>query len=141
MNVISLAADATTVVLNGTIVGDLGAGDNIVFTPANPRTARVDNLNSVNVQGRADANVYDMLINVEKYSASDRFLNTAMNQPEPVIFNGSAKEVYFLNGVQAVESYQLVAGSITTQPTNTKNNVDGNAMMAYTIRVNAKRLL
>lgn len=141
MNTIALAADATTLVLNGTIIGDLIAGDNIVLTPANPRTSRIDNLNSANIQGRADANVYDLAVNVEKFSDSDKFFNSALNEDIPVLFEGSVKEVYYLNGVQAIESYSITAGSLTDQPANTKNNTDGNASMTYTLRVNAKRLL
>lgn len=37
------------------------------------------------------------------------------------------------DGAALKETYDLQAGSITTQPTQTKNNQDVNALMEYTI--------
>jgi len=51
-----------------------------------------------------------------------------------VLLNGSAKENYVKDGVASVGSYLLENGSVTTRPTDTKNNQEGNNVMAYTIR-------
>ena len=37
------------------------------------------------------------------------------------------------DGAALKETYDLQAGSFTTQPTQTKNNQDANALMEYTI--------
>jgi len=78
--------------------------------------------------------VMDLIIRVQKFSASDVFLNSQNNQVDPVVFNGSAREDFVKDGTPGVESYILENGSITTQPSNVKNNTDGNAMVEYTIR-------
>lgn len=131
---IVLTAAQTTLVLNGTIIGDMGEGDYITLTPVNPLTSRVNSSNGgVNIAGRLDGGQHDMVVRVQKYSAADVFLNNARNQAAPVVFDGSAKETFTRDGVESVESYILESGSITAQPTNTKNNTDGNAMMEYTI--------
>jgi len=58
------------------------------------------------------------------------------------VFDGSLKESYTSNGSTGIESWLMEAGSLTTQPTQTKNNQDGDAMMEYTIRFRtAKRSL
>lgn len=47
--------------------------------------------------------------------------------------DGSVKESFVRDGAALKETYDLQAGSITTQPTQTKNNQDVNALMEYTI--------
>ena len=143
MAVIALQADSTTLVLNGTILNDLAEGDSITFTSANPLTGHVNSSgNGVTIKKRLDGGVTDMVVRVQKYSDSDVFLNSAKESGLPVVFNGSAKENYTKDGTDFVCTLQLNNGSITTQPTDTRNNQDGNALMEYTIRFrNAARTL
>jgi len=42
-------------------------------------------------------------------------------------------ESFVRDGAALKETYDLQVGSITTQPTQTKNNQDVNALMEYTI--------
>ena len=62
------------------------------------------------------------------------YLNSAINQEDVTVFNGSVKEDFVRDGVAGAESYILENGSFTTRPSNVKNDTDGNAMMEYTIR-------
>ena len=39
-----------------------------------------------------------------------------------------------------IENYKISGGSITTKPTDTKNNTDGNNSMEYTIEAFVVRL-
>jgi hypothetical protein len=135
MATIVLQADSTTLVLNGTILNDLAEGDSIAFTSVNPLTGHVNSARGgVTIKQRFDGGVTDMVVRVQKYSDSDVFLNSARNGGAPVVFNGSAKENYTKDGAEFVCTLQLENGSITTQPTDTRNNQDGNALMEYTIR-------
>lgn len=136
-------ADSTTLVLNGTVVNDFIAGDILELTPVNPATSHINGTGGgVNINARSDAGVHDLTIRVQKMSASDVFLNSALNQSAPVVFDGTMKEDFIRDGIAGVESYILESGSITTQPTNTVNDQDGNALRQYTIRFrNAQRNL
>ncbi|MBL1319593.1 MAG: hypothetical protein JKY80_01925 [Mariprofundaceae bacterium] len=135
MSVISMQADSTSVVLNGVAITDFGEGDTIELNPVNALTSHVNSANGgVNINKRNDANVHDMILRVQKFSGSDVFLNSAINQGDITIFNGSAKEDFTRDGNAAAEAYTLENGSITVQPSNVKNNTDGNALMEYTIR-------
>lgn len=132
---ITMLADSTTLVLNGTAIPDFAEGDYLELNPINPATSHVNSSNGgVNIHKRFDAGVHDLIVRVQKDSASDVFLNSAINTESPTIFNGSVKEDFTRDGVAGSDSYTLENGSITTRPTNTKNNTDGNAMMEYTIR-------
>jgi hypothetical protein len=143
MSQIVIAADNATLILNGLPVTDLAEGDYITMTPVNPLTSRVNSANGgVNIAKRFDGDVYDMTVRVQRESDSDVFLNNAVRQDVPVLIEGSLKEAYLKDGNPAVESWQLESGSITTQPTETKNNTDGNSVMEYTIQFrSAKRNL
>lgn len=130
-----MAADSTTLVLNGFAITDFAEGDIIELNPANPLTSHVNgSAGSVNINKRNDSGVHDLVMRVQKMSGSDVFLNSARNQAVPVIFNGSVKEDFVRDGTAGAESYILENGSFTTQPGNTKNNTDGNGMVEYTIR-------
>lgn len=135
MAVITMSADSTTLVLNGVAITDFAEGDIVELNPANDLTSHVNGAaGAVNINKRADAGVTDLVIRVQKFSASDVFLNSARNQADPVVFNGSVKEDFTRDGTAGAESYILENGSITTQPSNVKSNTDGNGMMEYTIR-------
>lgn len=135
MAVINLPADATTVILNGRAINDLAEGDIITIEPINPASAHINGIGgSVNINERSDKDVHTVTIRVLKYSESDGFLNNIRRQsPQPVL-TGSAKTAYNRDGADAEESWLLEGGSITTQPTDTKNSTDGNAMMEYVMQ-------
>lgn len=143
MSVISIANEAATLVLNGYVVRDLSEGDYLTLTPVNPHTVHANSTgNGVSIQKRLDGNVYDLAFTVQKFSPADVYFNNALNQAAPVVFNGSAKEAYNRDGNNALESWVLETGTLTTMPTHTKNNQDGNAKVTYTVRFrNAQRAL
>lgn len=134
MATVNLAADSSTLTLNGTVIDDFVDGDTLTMTPVNPVTGRMRSLRGINIQERSDKDVYDLVFRVPKYSDSDIFLNTEVNQSPPTVFDGTLKEVYDRDGVEITNTYTLEAGSFTTQPTDTRNNQDGNNMMEYTIQ-------
>jgi len=143
MAVITFNADSTSLILNGTAINDFAEGDLLELNPVNDLTSHVNASNGgVNINKRVDGGVHDLIARVQKYSDSDVFLNSAINQESPIVFNGSVKEDFTRDGVEGSESYILENGSITTRPANVKNNQDGNGMMEYTIRFrNATRNL
>jgi len=135
MSVVTLAADSTTLILNGTALNDLAEGDTMVLAPVNPATSHVNAINGgVTINERSDRGVYDLTVRVHKMSDSDVFLNNVLRSSPPTILNGSAKEDYNRDGADLTESWLLESGSITTQPTNTKSSTDGNALSEYVIR-------
>lgn len=130
-----MAADSTTLTLNGTAILDFAEGDFLTLTPVNPLTSQTNSANGgVNINRRIDGDMYDMLFRVQKFSDSDVFMNSAVNQAVPVAFDGSAKDNFTKDGNDGVETWTLQNGSITTRPTETKNNQDGNGLVEYTIR-------
>lgn len=135
MSQINIPVGSTTLILNGSLIPDLISGDVLVLTPVNAFSSQVNSTNGVNIIGRADADVHDLTINAQKYSESDvilsQFCRTGGNVP---VINGSMKTAYQRNGVDGMESWTLEAGSVLTRPTDTKNDVDGNAVMQYVIR-------
>ncbi len=143
MATITMATDSTSLVLNGFPIVDFAEGDFLELNPANPLTSQINAAaGGVNINARNDGGVHDLIVRVQKASASDVFLNSAINHAAPVVFNGSVKEDFIRDGVAGAESYILESGSHTTRPSNVKSNTDGNAMMEYTIRFrNATRSL
>ncbi|CAM3602055.1 hypothetical protein RSJ44_003712 [Yersinia enterocolitica] len=134
MSQIVISADTATVVMNGRIITDIAAGDYITLTPTNPLTSRANSAqNGVTISKRVDAGVTVMVVRVQKFSNDDVWLNQQINTDIPVVFNGSVKESFVRDGAALKETYDLQVGSITTQPTQTKNNQDVNALMEYTI--------
>jgi len=135
MAVLAFATDSTSLILNGTAITDFIEGDFVELNPVNPLTSHVNaSAGGVNINKRVDSGVHDLIVRVQRYSAGDVFLNSAMNQESPVVFNGSVKEDFIRDGVAGAESYILENGSLTTRPGNVKNNQDGNAVMEYTIQ-------
>lgn len=143
MAAITIPASGTTLTLNGTRIGDLAEGDAIVIAPVNDATNKTLGINGgVAIKDRLDSGVADVTIRVLKFSDSDIFLNGALNQGAPVVFNGSVKRNFIRDGVDGVETYTLENGSITTKPTNTINLQDGAEAMEYVINFrNATRTL
>jgi len=137
-----LAADSTTLIIEEIIVSQgFVDGDTLTITFANPRTAQTNSGNGKTIQGRKDSDVADLVFNVVKYSDQDVALNQLMNEAQKKAYGGSCKTLFYKDGNETFETYQLSGGSFTTKPVDTKNNTDGNAMMAYTMRVDAKRIL
>lgn len=135
MAVISLAANSTTLILNGTAISDLVEGDTITLAPVNPATTHVNAIGGgVNINERSDKGVCDVTIRVQRLSDSDVFMNNLLRQSPPSVIQGSAKENFNRNGTEGVESWVLENGSITTQPTSNKNSTDGNALSEYVVR-------
>jgi len=142
MAIVSFKSDSTTLVVNGFVVADFINGDILELAPANPETARTYGSNrAVNIQHRADKDVYTLKFRVMRNSDSDVWLNAQLNADKPVVFKGSLKEVFIKDGEEFLESFEIEAGSFTDKPTHTKNNQDGNAQTEYTIECFAKRLL
>ncbi len=141
--VITLGTETTTLVLNGRVISSFVAGEIITLTPDAEQTSHVNGSNGgVSISQRADASVYTMVVNVLKYSEDDVYLNEQVNAPIPVIFNGSLKQDFSRDGQGFKESWSLENGSITAKPAQTYNDLDGNALMAYTIKFRtAKRIL
>lgn len=142
MSIITKDADSVTLVLNGHAFTSFGVGDIITLTPANAQTSQVNSSDGgVSINTRSDANVHDMKVMIQKFSEDDIFLNSIINGGT-VVLSGSMKEDFNRDGTDGQESWTLENGSITTKPTDTKNDADGNATMEYTIRFrNAKRAL
>lgn len=136
MSQIVISADTATIVLNGRIITDISAGDYVTLTPSNALTSRANSSqNGVTISKRVDAGVHVMVLRVQKFSNDDVWLNQQRNANIPVVFNGSIKESFVRDGAALKETYDLQVGSITTQPTQTKNNQDVNALMEYTIEL------
>lgn len=134
MAVITLPADNTTITLNGQVLRDFEAGDRFTLTPVNPATAHTNSSDGgVTVHERVDKGVHDLVIRVQKFSDTDVFLNGLRNNPLTLI-NGSVKELFNRDGTEGVDTHELQNGSVTTQPTPTKNDQDGNSLMEYTMR-------
>lgn len=137
MAVITLAADSTTLTLNGRVFNDLVAGDYLVLTPANPHSSHVNSQDGgVSINRRVDGDVYDLTIRVQKFSADDVYMNSVINGNGGgiTLLNGSAKENFNRDGTDGVETWTLANGSVTTMPTGTRNDQDGNALSEYVVR-------
>lgn len=143
MSVITISADSATLILNDRAMTNLAEGDYLTLTPANAASAHVNSASGgVSISERMDRDVYDLVFRVQKYSSDDVFMLGILNTAGASVVAGSLKESYTIDGSAGVESWTLEGGSITTQPTTTKNNQDGNALMEYTLRFRtAKRSL
>lgn len=142
---ISLNTNSTTLKLKNTtldteiVVTDFIAGDTIVIAPVNAQTSRTYSAEGVNIQGRVDKDVRTITFTVEKYGDTDEFMNEAIYSGQTCIFEGSAKSLYVKDGEQRTETYSFKGGSITTLPSDTKNNQDGNNEMQFVIEARVTR--
>ena len=142
-----LNGDATTMQLTfgGTnvTVDDFIAGDVITITPVNPQTSRTYGAkNSVNIQRRIDKDVKTVTFRVTKFGATDIAI-TAFNNAETLtsVVEGSIKTIYYKDGSQMIENYKITGGSFLIDPTDTKNDQDGNSAMEDTLEAFVKRLV
>ncbi len=132
--VINFLTASSTLILNGVVIDDLIAGDYMTLTFPNPVTSRANGeKNSVTTSKRVDSDVAVMAVSVKKVSDSDKFLNNARFQDVPVVFQGSIKDNYSADGIEAVESYLLENGTFTDQGDDTRNNQERGDVMVYTI--------
>ncbi len=137
MSTVVLQGNSTTLTLNGYVFTDLIEGDAVELAPVNPKTHRTNSEKGVTVGNRSDGDVHDLTVRVQKYSADDVFLNSAMNQVNPVILDGSLKENFVRDGADGVGSAVLEIGSLTDRPTDVRNTQDGNAAKEYKIQFRA----
>ena len=133
---IILNSNSTTLYLNGRAFSDFVDGDTLTLTPASALSSQLRSGRGVNLQKRADGDVYDLLFRIPKYSDDDDFMLEQINKSDLEVFNGSVVESYKKDGQNRVRKYIFESGSITTQPTEIKNNLDGNNLREYTIRIN-----
>lgn len=143
MAAIQLAADSTTITLNGRVYTDLVNGDFLELAPVNNKTTHTTAQGGgVSIQERGDADVHNLTIRVHRFSEDDLELSKAANDAGVTLFNGSMKENFKRDGVAGVETWLLENGSVTTRPTVAKNDQDGNAVMEYVLQFRtAKRSL
>lgn len=143
MSVITISMDSGSLILNDYTFKSFAEGDYLTLTPVNEHTSRVNSSSGgVTIGERMDKDVYDLAFSVQKYSADDVFMLGLINTAGATLIEGSAKESYIIDGGAGVESWNLDGGSITTLPTQTRNNQDGNALMQYTVQFRtAKRSL
>ena len=85
---------------------------------------------------------HTLTLRVKKGSDDDIFLNSNLNVDGVAIFNGSSKENIIKDGIPLVETWALVTGTITSSPTGTKNDQDGNALCEYVLTFrNAEKII
>lgn len=144
---IILNGDATTMQLqigsDNLTVDDLIAGDTITITPLFAETTRTYGAgNSVNIQRHTNKDVHTVVFRVSKLNNTDKALSNYMNAKTlSQVIEGSIKTIYYKDNAQKIENYKISGGSITTKPTDTKNNTDGNNAMEYTIEAFVIRLV
>lgn len=143
MSVIVLQADSTTLILNNYSFTQFGEGDYLTLTPVNAASSHVNSSSGgVTISENMGKDTYDLVVRVQKYGQDDVQMLSILNAETIQVQEGSLKESYSSDGQAGVESWTLEGGSVTTQPTQTKNNTDGNALMEYTLRFRtAKRSL
>lgn len=134
MATITYSSESTTLVLNGFLFNALAVGDAIEVAPVNEATSHVDSIDGVSITKRADADVHNLTVRVQKFSEDDIFLNTALRGTDPVTFAGSLKQGFTKDGTAGVDTWTLEGGSVTAQPTSVINNQDGNAVHEYVLR-------
>ena len=142
MAVSRFSTNSTTLVLNGELIKDFINGDVIELAFVNPKTSRTYGANgAVNVTERSDSKVATLKVNLMRYSDNDIWMTEMMNNESVVIFEGSLKEVYIKDGSESVESWEILSGSFTEQNGVTKNNVETNGTVSYTIECLVRRLV
>ena len=134
----SIIYQDVTVTLNGYPFKALAAGDQVIVTPVNPKTSRNNHRNYTTINERGDWDVSDITINYIKGSEDDVQVNQWILSSDVVVFKGSIAENYSVNGVSRTSTYLLEAGTITTLPTDTKNDQDGNHILSIVIQARTK---
>jgi len=123
----------STLILNGEPIRDFIEGEKIILTFPNPLTSRKNSENGgVSIAKTVNGDVGQLVIKVQKRSDSDKFL-TVVRNGDVTVLNGSLKTRLTNDGVDGVDSYTLISGTITDQPADTQSNLELNNEMEYTI--------
>lgn len=140
MATINYKDSQVTLLLNGRTYQDLIEGDAVTVSFPNPRTSRVNGMQSVSIHSRSDADVCDLKVSVVKHTQDDKALNDSMRNQD--VIDGSLRYAYEENGVSKREVITLEGGSVTDQPELAFNSTDANNTVTYTIQFRTgKRLL
>lgn len=129
-----LQAESTTVILNGHAFNNLAEADAVMLQQPNDRTSRTNSERGVTIAVRNDAQVTDLTLKVERFSADDVVLSGWQNGNKITVINGSVKEAFNRDGSDFLENWALEAGSITSQPDHTKNNQEPESVIEYVIQ-------
>lgn len=132
-----------TLILAGNVFSEFVEGDYVKLNFPNQLTDRVNGSgDSFSVTERVDSNVGELEISILRGSDNDIILNGLFNRKPIIIFEGSMSQDYLKGGDTALENWTLEGGTLTTQPTHTKNNVANEFSIVYTIQFrNATRLI
>lgn len=135
MAVIQYPNDSSSLILNGQAITDLAEGDFLTLTPVNPVTEHINSTGGgVSITKRLDGDVHDLVVRVQKMSSADIYLNSLAKGSNPAVINGTLRQAFTKDGTALSDSWALQNGSMTTRPTETRNNQTGNAVMEYGIR-------
>ena len=85
MSTIALAADSTSLILNGAGITQFSEGDFLTLAPVNPLTGHVNTQTGVNINKRMDGNVYDLTFRVQKYGSDDVLLTGFSPCCDPIL--------------------------------------------------------
>lgn len=143
MAVITLAANSTTLVLNGFIFNDFLEGDYITLETDNDLASHVVSSDGgAIIKERIDGGVSLLTMRLPKFSDSDIFINSIINSDGITLLNGSMKENFTKDEVEGVESFILENGYVVKKPGSTKNNQDPNGLVECQVRfINSQRNL
>ena len=134
MSVITIKSDLATLVLNGEVCNDFAAGDYLTLEFANPLTTHTNGAGgAVSIAKSISHDVCTATIRVLRNSDYDVFLNNIRNSPEITMINGSVKESFLKDETDMVENWILSNGTITDQPSFTRNNEEPEAITEYTV--------
>lgn len=135
MAVIQYPNNSSSLILQGQAITDLAEGDFLTLTPVNPVSEHINSSSGgVSIAKRLDGDVHDLVVRVQKMSASDVYLNSLAKGEAVAVINGTLRQAYSKDGTALSDSWALQNGSLTTRPTETRNNQTGNAVMEYTLR-------
>ncbi len=151
---IVIPTESLTLILAGNVFSEFVEGDYIKLNFPNQLTDRANGAgDSFLVTERVDSNVGELEISILRGSNNDIILNGLFNRKPIVIFEGSMSQDYITGGTSditgsndisdiSLENWTLEGGTLTTQPTHTKNNVSHEFSIVYTIQFrNASRLI
>lgn len=140
MATITIPSGSVSVILNGHSITDFAEGDFLEVNWANRQAERINGEGgAVNINERVDQDVASVTIRVLRYSDDDITLNSFLNSNPIVVMDGSIKENYTKDGTDALESWELTAGTFITKPTKKVNNQTGDHINEYMIEFRRAR--
>lgn len=135
MATVTMSADSTTLILNGTTINDFVAGETLTVEWPNESTSHIiATQGGVAIQERADAAVGELTLNLLRNSEADIFMNSAANSGGVTLFNGSMKEVVNRDGNQVISTVKLENGAIMNRGNITVNDTEGNTTCSWKLR-------